>query len=73
MSGIRDWPFISNSDLYDKTLFSLLKDYWINFHHPHRCYFSSLKSYMPKVEKYIRKKWVKLLSKRKLVMRKIQE
>ena len=49
MSGIRDGRFISNSDLFDHMLSELLQDYWVQFHYPHR-------RYMPKVERFIRKK-----------------
>ena len=72
MLGIKDGPFISNSDVFDHMLFELLQDYWVPFHHPHRRYFWWLKNYMPKVERFIRKKWLKCFPKREIILRKIE-
>ena len=65
MSGIRDGRFISNSDLFDHMLSELLQDYWVQFHYPHR-------RYMPKVERFIRKKWLKCPPKPKIILRTIE-
>ena len=67
-----DGPFISSSELFDHTRFELLQDYWVHFHHPHLRYFWWLKNYMLKVERFIRKNWLKCLPKREIVLRKIE-
>ena len=71
MSAIRDEPF--NSDLSSNTLFQFLNNYWINFHYLHKKYFWGLKTYMLKVEKYIRIKWLKYLLNRELGLERIRE
>ena len=69
MSGIRDGPFTSNSDLFDHTFSELLQDSWLHFHHPHCRYFWWLKNYISKVERFIRKKWLKCLPKGEIILR----
>ena len=72
MSGIRDGSFILNSDMFDHTFFELLQDSWVHYHHPHCRYFWRLKNYMPKVERFIRKKWLKCLAKGEIIFKKIE-
>ena len=73
MSAIRNGLFISDEDLFDNTLYTLLTFYWIHFHHLHRCYFWCLKNYLPKVKKMIGMKWVKCLPKNEIVLQKMEE
>ena len=73
MSDTKDGSNISGSNIYDDTFFNHLIDYWINFHHPSSRYFWWLKTYMPKLERSIWRKWVDHLLDREIVFERIRK
>ena len=55
MSGMTDGPLISSLELFDHSLFELLQDYWVHFHHPHLRYFWWWKITCPKSKDLLEK------------------